>query len=200
MTREESRLNCVALFLKAQAQHLVFYAVNQRYNALLRLPTEAERANGLATQEATNANIKANHVIITRADANWNPVILTTKDGRTVPDCWASGLDKVAENFDYEGEIGAEPVHSTRNPGKPCAYFRLRHDLDTVHARGEETWAAGSFVSCWDEVAMGSFTSVSVKSFFQMKEPADSTSGLRLRYLIESIEAGNEDIPGFCAQ
>jgi hypothetical protein len=199
MTKEESRARCVQLFQEAQARRLVFYAVNQRYNALLRLPTAAELAHGLPTQEAQNAKVKPTHIIITRADENWNPVMITTQDGRTVLDCWASGLTKVRENFDFTGEIDAEPTGSTRNPGRSCAYFRLAHELQTVHERGEETWAAGSFVSCWDEVNMSSFTSVSVKSFFAMKEPADTKSGLILRFLLEEIQAGNEDIPGYHA-
>ena len=55
--------------------------------------------------------------------------------------------------------------------------------MTTLHERGEETWAAGSYMSCWDETTMDDFTSITEASFAAMKEPAGQASALILARL-----------------
>lgn len=187
MTREESQQRCRELFLREKAAGRVFYAVNRRYNALLRLPTAEELANGIETQETAHSRVKPSHVVVIRTDSNWSPVMVSTGDGRSIVDQWASGLDKVLENYDFEGELTSERcVQSRRNPGRPCAYIYLRESMETVHGRGTEIWRAGSFISCWDEVNLDQFTGISAQSFAGMKEPADADSARLLEQLRKS--------------
>ncbi len=176
MTHEESLQQCKALFLQEKTAGRVFYAVNKPYLGYLRLPTVDELVHGIETQEATNSRVKPTHIIIVRLDASGNPVLLETADGRKVIDQWASGREKVRENFDYaeEPQDGC-PVLAKRKPGKPCAYIRLSQPLETVHERGSETWPDG-YMSCWNEETMDDFTAVSPTSFAEMKEPADELS------------------------
>jgi hypothetical protein len=184
MTRDESRLLCQQLFLDEVAAGRRFYAVNQCYPVLLRRPTAADLSEGLETQEAERSRVKATQIVITRCQADGQPVILSAADGRMVTDQWASGCDKVAENFQFEQlPTEAAPVPATRKPGRPCAYVRLSQSVTTVHGRGEETWAAGSYMSCWNETTMDDFTSITEESFAAMKEPADKASAIVLKLL-----------------
>lgn len=178
MTVDESKATCRALFLEHKAAGLVFHAVNRPYPVLLRLPTADELANGLETQEATSrANVDPDEVIVIRADADFKPVLMRTADGRTVIDQWATSLEVVPHNFAFEGELSSEvATRGTRKPGRPCAYIRLTKPLTLTWKRGEETWVAGSYMSCWDETKMDSFTSVTPESFAAMKQPAGAAS------------------------
>ncbi len=178
MNRDESLQLCRGLFTGEKAAGRVFYVVNRQYNALLRLPTIEDLTSGLETQEASKpSRVKPTQVVITRADKDWNPVLINTEAGRKVPDCWASGLAKVGENFDYDPSVLANgAARSTRKPGKPCAYILLNETIIVTWDRGEETWVAGSFMSCWDEAAMNSFTAITPVSFDQMKEPENAAS------------------------
>jgi len=178
MNREESLARCRGLFLAEKAAGRAFYAVNRPYNALLRLPTADEFTHGIETQESTErARVKSTHIIIVRADINWNPVLIQASDGRLITDQWSSGLEKVRNNFEFTSEPYDEHVvRAIRKRGRPCAYVRLSEMLETLHDRGSETWTAGSYMSCWDEEALNDFTAVTPISFAEMKEPADPES------------------------
>jgi hypothetical protein len=185
MTVWQSQEICRRLFRAERAAGRVFYAVNRKYNALLRLPTPEEIAGGLVTQEATKlARVRPTQVIITLADEQWKPVHIDTPDGRCIPDQWPKSIDAVPKCYTYTGKLSADgALRATCKPGRPCAYILLTKPLTLMWGRGEEHWPAGNFMSCWNEVKMDCFTSISPPSFAAMHEPADAASAQVLAQL-----------------